>query len=542
MASCRAAIIAARRTQMSKPEEDQLESAQQQDRPRRWLGIPGLRGVLVGTGEPAPPASPSMTKRGQKQLSGKLAGLSLPRQVWVLSLWPLIEQVLNFLVGTVDFAIAGRLPGENTSLDALDAIGVASFFVWLMTILQAAVGVGASAVVSRAIGASHRRLANAGVGQSLVLGIGSSIFAAIVVYIAAPWIANGFDLEGRAAEMASDYIRITALGIPMCGALFVGGSVLRAAGDTRSPFYAMLLVNIVNVVCSVGLAGLSLGPYFINIDFLGLDYSATVPAFSIGLGMGVPGIAIGTAVAWTVGGIVTLVILLSGRSDIRLRRHRLLPHWHTMRRILRVAAPNLWYQIAFWGINFGLLVYISWLPDRGAYGAHSIAMRIHSISFLPGYAISIAASTLTGQYLGLGDPARARKATGIALVGTMLLVCVCGVTFFLIPEHLVRVLTKTPEHLALAPPLLQIVAFVMPMLAVNLILNGALSGAGDTRNAAIINLSGLIIFRLIGSYVLAFEMGYGLKGIWIAIVIDISVRGVAFIFYYRTGRWALARV
>lgn len=511
------------------PNDDQHKQGHTQGRARRWLGIPGFRGGIIGTGDPAPPAAPRSSKQGQKQLSGRLAGLSLSRQVWVLSFWPLLEQVLNFLVGTVDFAIAGRLPGETAGRDAIDAMSIASFFVWLMTILQAAVGVGASALVSRAIGSSHRRLANAGVGQSLVLGVGASVFAAIVVWAAAPWIAHGFDLKGQAADMAATYIRITALGIPMCGALFVGGSVLRAAGDTRSPFYAMLLVNIVNVIVSVGLGGLRYGP-------------AEDPQV-IGMGMGVRGIAIGTAVAWVVGGVVTLVILLSGRSDIRLRRHRLVPHWHTMRRIIRVAAPNLGYQIAFWSINFGLLIYIDKLNQPGAYGAHSIAMRIHSISFLPGFAISIAASTLTGQYLGLGDPARARKATGIALFATLVLVCVCGVFFFTIPEALVRVLSpSTPEHLALAPPLLRVVAFVMPMLAVNLILNGALSGAGDTRNAAIINLSGLILFRLIGAYVLAFPMGLGLKGIWVAIVIDISIRGVVFALYYRTNRWAKASV
>ncbi|MEM1356283.1 MAG: MATE family efflux transporter [Planctomycetota bacterium] len=484
----------------------------------------GMRGALVGTGEPAPPATPERGKAATRQLSGRLAGLSLPRQVWVLSLWPLLEQVLNFLVGVADFAIAGRLPGDNTSLDALDAISVASFFVWLMTILQAAVGVGASALVSRAIGASHRRVANAGLGQSLLLGTGLSIIAAVGVFAGAAWIARVFGLQGQAAEMATAYIRLTALGIPMCGVLFVGGAVLRAAGDTRSPFIAMLLVNLVNVVCSVGLGGLRYGP-------------PDDPQV-IGLGLGVTGIAIGTAAAWTVGGGVTLYILLSGRSDIRLRRHRLLPHWHTMRRILRVATPNLWYQIAFWGINLGLLVYISWLPEKGAYGAHSIAMRIHSISFLPGYAISIAASTLTGQYLGLGDPLRARKATFMALMATMILVCCCGIIFLLIPEVLVKALSPTtPEHLELAPPLLRVVAFVMPMLAVNLILNGAVTGAGDTRNAAIINLSGLLIFRLLGAYLLAFPMGLGLMGIWIAIVIDISIRGVVFTGYYLTGRW-----
>lgn len=496
---------------------------------KRWLGVPGRRGVLIGTGEPAPPASPRSNKLGQKQLSGRLAGLSLPRQVWVLSVWPMLEQFLNFLVGTVDFAIAGRLPGEGTSLAAMDAMSVASFFVWLMTILQAAIGVGASAIVSRAIGASHRRLANAGVGQALVLGVGASVFAAVAVYFAAPWISTGLGLSGEAAGMSTVYIQITALGIPMCGALFVGSSVLRAAGDTRSPFFAMLIVNLVNVAVSVGLGGLRIGT--------GAD------AQTIGLGWGVGGIAAGTAIAWCVGGLVILAILLSGRSAIRLRRHRLIPHWHTIRRILRVASPNLGYQIAFWGINFGLLVYISMLDQDGAYGAHSIAMRIKSVSFLPGFAVAVAASTLTGQYLGLGDPVRARQATMIAMKATIGLLCFCGLLFFFIPEQLVALLSPgTPEHLALAPPLLRISALVMPLLAVNLILNGALQGAGDTRNAAAINLAGLILFRLGGSYVLAFPVGLGLMGIWIAIMIDIAVRGVAFSFYYRTGRWMHASV
>ncbi len=495
---------------------------------KRRLGIPGLRGALLGSGDPAPPATPKPNKLSQKQLTGKLAGLSLPKQVFILALWPLMEQILNFLVGTVDIAIAGRLPGENAAAQAIDAIAVASYFVWLMTILQAAAGVGAAAIVSRAVGASHRRLANAGAGQAVLLGIGSGLFAGIAVFVAAPWIAAGFGLEGSAQQMASDYIRITAVGIPMCGVLFTGGAVLRAAGDTRSPFLAMLLVNVINVCVSVGLGGLRYGDD---------------PTQTIGLGWGVNGIAWGTAIAWIVGGMAVLIILLSGTSELRLRPHRLRPHWHTMRRIIKVALPNLYYQLAFWLINFVLLLYISQLAIEYAYGAHTIAMRIHSISFLPGYAISIAASTLTGQYLGLGDPTRAKRATYLALCGTLGIMFICSFLFFFFPTNLVALLSPNNEvHLTLAPPLLQISAFITPLLAVNLILNGAMQGAGDTRNTAIINLTGLTIFRLGGAYVFAFPLAMGLWGIWLGIMMDIAVRGVVFWFYYHTYRWARVSV
>lgn len=503
------------------PEEDRPER-------KRRLGIPGLRGAILGSGDPAPPATPKPSKQNQKQLSGKLAGMSLPRQVFVLALWPLLEQVMNFTVGLVDMAIAGRLPGEDTSAAAIGAIGVASYFVWLMTILQAAVGVGAAAIVSRAIGASHRRLANAGTGQAIVLGVGSAIFAAGSIFIAAPWLASSFGLEGAAQRMATDYIRITALGIPMCGALFTGSAVLRAAGDTRSPFLAMVAVNLVNVLASVGLGGLRVGEDQI-----------------IGLGLGVNGIAWGTALAWTVGGLVVLMILLSGRSEIRLRPHRLRPHWHTMRRIIKVALPNLYFQLAFFAINLALLIYIVFLDSNieAAVGAHTIAMRIKSISFLPGFAISVAASTLTGQYLGLGDLQRARRATYIAMFGAMSLMSVCSFFFFFMPEVLVALISPDePQHVALAAPLLKLAALDAPFLAMHLILYGAMQGAGDTRNTAILNLTFLVLLRLVGAYIFAFTLGLGLWGIWLGIVMDLIVRAIVFYFYYQTNRWAKTTV
>lgn len=511
------------------PDLDPPQPEDEKTRTRnRRLGIPGLRGAILGAGDPAPPATPKPSKQNQKQLSGKLAGLSLPKQVFVLALWPLLEQVMNFLVGLVDMAIAGRLPGENASLDAVGAIGVASYFVWLMTILQAAVGVGAAAIVSRAIGASHRRLANAGTGQAIVLGIGSAVFAAGSIFAAAPWLASSFGLEGIAQQMATDYIRITALGIPMCGALFTGSAVLRAAGDTRSPFLAMVAVNVVNVIVSLGLGGLRVGEDQV-----------------IGLGLGVNGIAWGTALAWTVGGLVVLVILLSGKSEIRLRPHRLRPHWHTMRRIIKVALPNLYFQLAFFGINLGLLVYIVFLDTdiEAAVGAHTIAMRIKSISFLPGFAISIAASTLTGQYLGLGDPDRARRATYIAMSGAMAVMTICSFFFFFMPEMLVSLISPDePQHVLLAAPLLRLAALDAPFLAIHLILYGAMQGAGDTRNTAILNMVFLVALRLVGAYLFAFSLGMGLWGIWLAIITDIIARAVVFFIYYQTNRWAKTTV
>lgn len=493
----------------------------------------GSRGSLVDAGEPAPPASPRPTPAQRKELSGRLAGLSLPRQVWVLSLWPLLEQVLSFLVGTVDLAIAGRLPeqggGDAVRIAALDAISIGSYFVWMMLLMQAAVGVGATALVARAVGASHRRLANAGVGQAIVLAFGLSTLAAVVVIALAQPITGLMRLEGQSAAMATTYLRICALSIPLCGVLFVGSACLRAAGDTKSPFFAIVLVNIVNVIASVLLAG-------VHVNIQGSERV-------IGLGWGVAGIAAGTTIAWSLGGLMILGILLSGRSGIRLRTHRLRPHAHTMRRIARVGLPNLFEQFAFWGINFAMLYYVAMLGQTGAFGAHTIAMRIESVSFLPAFAIAVAASTLTGQYMGLGTPHRAKAATWMCVGATVGIMSLCGLAFWFIPEQLVALLSPgVKEHLELAPPLLRICAIPQPLLGVFIILSSAMRGAGDTRIPAILSFSVLILFRLIGGYILTIPLGFGLAGIWIAMMADITVRGILFTGYYLTGRWQHAAV
>lgn len=519
-------------TQIEDPQSD-IDDAARDDSPvsAAHCHAPGMRGSMVGAGEPAPPAEPDRSRQRQKELSGRLAGLSLPRQVWVLSLWPFLEQILNFLVSTVDLAIAGRLPGEGVRIEAMDAIAVAGYFVWMMTLIHAALGVGVTALVSRAIGASHRRLANAGVGQAVLLAFGMGlVVAAVVIALAGP-IAGLMRLGDTAAGLAASYLRICALGIPLCGVMFVGSACLRAAGDTKSPFLVMLGVNLINTVASVLLAG-------VDLNGGGSDGGGM-----IGLGLGVAGIAWGTAIAWCFGGLAILGILLSGKAGIRLRKHRLKPHWHTIRRLMRVGLPNLFEQMAFWGINFATLYFVALLDQPGAFGAHMIAIRIESISFLPAFAIAVAASTLTGQYLGLGTPERAKAAVWMCVAVTVTLMSLCGLAFWFIPETLVRLLSPgVAEHLALAPPLLMICAIPQPLLALYIIFSSAMRGAGDTRVPAILSFSILISVRLIGGYILVLPLGYGLKGVWYAMMSDIAIRGIIFAGYYLTGRWQRVQV
>ena len=455
-----------------------------------------------------------------RELSGNLAGLSLPRQVVVLAIWPLLEQALNFLVTFIDTMITGHLPIERQSVPAMDAITVGGYVIWVVGMLQMSMGIGAAALVARAIGARHKRLANAALGQALVLGVCCGSMIAVGLWLIAPYLARLMNLDDQAAPFCVTYLRIIAPVAPMIGWLLIGNAALRAAGDTRRPFVVMVCVNLTNIATSLLFV---YGPAPVG-------------------GHGVAGIAAGTALSWCVGSVIILTMLARGRSPIRLRLTRLRPHWHTMQRIIRVGVPNLVESSGMWATNFAVLWYIGQMHIRAAMGAHMIAVRLEGISYMLGFAIATAAATLVGQYMGLGDVQRARRAVLLCFGIALALMSAMGVLFLVVPEQLVHMVSRADEHRAMAPTLLRICAFIQPMFAAMAVFGAALRGAGDTRATMFLSGSSMIVLRLIVAYIVAVHLSMGLAALWVVLCADLALRGLLFGGRFLHGGWAKVRV
>ncbi len=462
--------------------------------------------------EASPPAAIAPRSAANLELSGRLAGLTLPRQVFVLAIWPFLEQVLNFLVGFVDTFLAGHL-----SVEATNAVGGAVYIAWLMNIMQMSVGIGATAIIARAVGGRHRRVANAALGQAMLMSVIIGFLSGAFIYVAAPAMCDFMEVRGNSRAYAITYLHILALSAPASSVFFVGSACLRASGDTRSPFLVLVLVNVVNAVLSAVLV------------------YAPPP---IG-GHEVAGIAWGTAAAWLVGAALILVMLALDGGQIRLRWIRLRPHWHTMKRIIRVAGASLAESLGMWAGNFMVItmVGIVGITQHAAMGAHMIAVRLEAISYLPCMALGVAAATLTGQYLGLGDVGRAKRAAvlcwwiGIAVMGVM------GVLFLIAPMPLVRLVTDEQAFLDLAPNLLRICGPVQIFFGTAIVLSNAMRGAGDTRTTMRLTYISIYLVRVPLTYVLAIAMGLGLNGVWLALCGELVVRGLIFGLRFRQGGW-----
>ena len=454
-----------------------------------------------------------------KALGGKLAGMSLHKQIWVLAIWPLLEQVMAFLVGTVDMLLAAHLKPEAIAVAANDALGVAGYVGWLMGLMMGAVGVGASALVARAIGGRHKRLANAALGQAILLAIAVGVGIGVVIYVLAGPIAQLSGMSGQAMDFCRVYLRILTVAAPMSAVLFVGGACLRAAGDTRTPFIVVVIVNLVNIAVSLLFV---YGP-----DPIG--------------GHGVAGIAAGTSVAWVIGAALILVVLARGKV-IKLRLARLKPHWHTARRIVNISVPQLLESLGIWGGNFLVIIIIGKLATEGLIGSHMWAVRIESASFLTGFALAGAAAILVGQYLGANDPVMARRSAVYCCALAVAMMSLSGLVFILVPDKLIALVSPVPLHQEVTPQLLWICGWVQPFFAMAIVLSHAIKGAGDTRSTMIIGYISLFVFRLPAAYLLGIYLDLGLTGVWYGLCGEMVIRGLMFTARFAQGGWLKTQV
>lgn len=457
------------------------------------------------------------------RLGGRLGGLSLRRQVAVLAVWPLLEQVLSFCVGLTDLLIAGRMAFGAERVAVLDAMGLGGYVAWFFNILQGAVATGAMALVARAAGGGDWRLARRGLAQGAWLGLAAGWLTLAVLTgglrLLVGWIGLGPEAAGRAEE----YLRVLAWSAPFSGMMFAVNAALRGAGDTRTPFVAMVVVNVVN---------------------MGLSWLLVFGPGRLG-GHGIAGIAWGTVGGW-VAGLATVVLLLArerGGEALGWRGAGLRPERATMRRIVRVGVPQAVEVAGMWLIHaFGVRM-IAGLPVPGALGAHILAIRIESMSFLPGFAIGTAAAALAGQYLGAGAPALAVRAVRVCWRWAALLMGAIGVVFVIARAPLIGLLAPgSALHLELAAPLLVVCAITQPLFATCIVLKTSMRGVGATPLVMRVAFASMLTIRVGVMWLVVGRLGGGLTAVWVIFGCDMLAQALVFSWLHFRGGWLKARV
>jgi MATE family multidrug resistance protein len=439
--------------------------------------------------------------------------------MFALALPALLEQLLTFFVGFYDTWLSGEI-----SAAATDAVGLATYVDWLGGMLFRLVGIGAAAIVARHWGAEEFDDANRTCNRALALASVMGLAVSGFMYVAAPLFTMLLGMQGESREIAIHYLRVDSICYFFLSFTFVGGAILRASGDMRTPMLIYALVGIVNVFAATAYV-YGFGP---------------IPKF------GVNGIVLGTVTARIFGGLLIVAGFARGFGRLRLVMREWRLRGEMVARIMRTGVPAAADGALTWAGIFLFLVVVArgtgGVADDVALAAHFVGIRVEALTYLPADAWGFAAAAMVGQALGAGDPARAKRAGHAGALQCSLLAGVMTVAYFFAAEPIYHFMHKDPQVVELGIPAFKLLALFQIPLVVGTVYVHALRGAGDTRFPLWINLIGIFLVRLPLAYLFAVVLNGGLFGAWIGMCSDLGVRAILAAARYVRGRWIVIEV
>ena len=443
-----------------------------------------------------------------------------------------LEQIIAAAIGLTDLVVAGRTgTGDAQHAAAAAAVGAMGYLQWFAGLMTTALGVGATAIVARAIGSNRTRMANRTAGTAFAAAVLVGVVVALMFFFGARQFVWLFGLHDAAADMGVQYLQIMCWTICFQTAGQIGTACLRGAGDTVRPMLVTLAITLVNGIASPAL----------TFGWWGL------PAW------GVRGNATGTLLAFFVSGIFTLAFLLGGRAGIalRLRHFRIIPH--ILARVVKIGMPSWFESMLLWAGQSVVVILVMRQVDD-AFGesgltlaAHTAVLRIESLAFLPGFGFGIACSTLVGQFLGAKKPEQAQRAAVLSNRLAILTMTVAAVPMMLMPRLLLGTLVDSKAVVALGIWPLIIAGIAQPGFAVAIAKSAALKGAGETVSPMIATIAGmcgrvLLILAVIPILAHFHHANWGLDLVWVCIFLDLSFRGGFLHLVFRRGKWKQIRV
>lgn len=455
-----------------------------------------------------------------------MSGMSDPtpigRRVFLLALPALAQQYLFFVIQQYDQYLARHFSSDHQA-----ALTTANYLYWFISSYSVVVSAGATALVGRLTGAGDHRLAGRAAGQAVLLALFFGGLATTAAMLGLHALMTALNLQGPAPDIAEAYLLQLAVILPIQMIETAGIACLVGAGDTRTGLVVLAGVAAVNVPTAWVLSGGG-GP--------ALDY-------------GFVGIAMGTAISHTLGGLAVFLLLLRGRSGLKVRATDLGIDTGILKRLLRVSLPAGLDSLSIACCQLWFLSIVNRLGNAAS-AAHGIAIRWEALGYLAGAAFGAAASAVVSQNLGARRPDVAARGGWAAYAQGGGLMCLMGVLFFTLAGPMCRMYSPdNPAVVDLAVPSLRLIAFAMPGVAAWIIFTAALRAAGDTRVPVLFSWLGFLGVRIPLAYLLTADEidlgglgvvpGYnlGLFGAWVAMVTDIYLRGVLFTLRYASGRW-----
>ncbi|MGG1551949.1 MATE family efflux transporter [Paenibacillus ferrarius] len=442
-------------------------------------------------------------------------GRAVRKMIFTLAGPSLAEMLLINLTQMVMMIFVGHLGTASVA-----AVGFTSQIYALMTVIFAALNTGTTVIVARSVGSGRREDANRAAGQSLLLG---AMLSAVIMLVGLLFVGKLLGMMGADAAVVQEgltYARLMFISVAFSSVSSSLSAILRGAGDTRTP----MKINVASAYVSV-----SLGFVFIY-GHLGL------PA------LGTTGAAAATLTVQFGAMLTFLLVMFSGKFELALSWREISRFdKKTIGRMLRIGIPASLEQLV---MRLGIMTFVKIGAGLGttAIAASQLVTNVIGLSFMPGAAFAIAASTLVGQSLGVGKADLAERYVRQVRKYGMALAAVVGAIFIGFAPQILSLYTNDATMIREGTWALRIVGCIQVSQISQFIVGGALRGAGDTRYPLYSTMIGVWGVRVVLSFVFVYIFGWGMIGLWSAVACDQFLRSHLIYLRYKRMAWKKLKV
>ena len=429
------------------------------------------------------------------------------RQLVALIIPLVIEQGLTILVGMCDGVMVSSV-GEA----AISGVSLVDMINAVILVLFAALATGGAVVTSQLLGARQTEKARKSAGQLVTLAASMGLVMMALCLIFARGLLRLFfgSIDQAVMDAGLIYLRITALSFPFIALYNAGAAIFRSVGNSRVSMQVSLLMNAINV------AGNALCIFVLK--------------------MGVAGVAVPTLVYRAVAAV--LILALASRKDqaLCLKRAALYPIDHKMMgKILSIGIPSACENSFF---QFGRLLVVSMIALFGT-TPNAVANTLDTMGIVVGQAMGLAVVTVIGQSVGAGDKEQATYYLKKLMLWSWALLFVSNGLILTFLNPLIGMYRSlTPETVALTRTLVRIHAgSAIVLWAISFVLPNALRAANDVQFTMWVGIGSMVGFRIVGSWILCVQLGWGAVGVWIAMVLDWVCRVSFFLSRTLSGKW-----
>ena len=436
--------------------------------------------------------------------------------------WPvLLELLMSSLFGMIDMMMLGWIADRALSAASVAAVGITNQPMLLGLSLAQALNVGGTAMIARYVGSKQNHRIESVLKHVILLNL---VFLAFpLAFIGIAFTDQIMAFMGAQADTISAgrlYFKIVFIGYIFQTFNMSINAALRGMGETKTPMLINLKVNFLNVIGN-------------SMLIYGLLFFPT---------LGVTGAGISTALSQVVASILMFRYLTKGNGVLKFNLKSRFRYDQTIiKNLVRIGIPASLESLA---LRIGVLLFVRIVAGLGTvvYASHNIALSILGLSFQPGQAFGIAASSMVGRSLGANDLHKAEEyAKETRKIGS-LISTIMAIVFFFFGPQIVGLYTSDPVIIKNASGALKIIAIVQPFQSSQLILAGALRGAGDTVWPLVATFIGVFGFRVVLAHLFVNTLNLGLNGAWMAVFCDQFIRWIFVFGRFKTNKWKYIRI